>query len=282
MPSYRFSRKVPLVTLLVLFASLACAQVALPYVPPELYQQRRRLQEDQITFCVWEVNPTSALDQQVVQELGAALLVEVEIYRYENTVPQVGEDFWERVFIQLAEHCDALMGFRLLPEGYPEWLTPSRPYYQAPHVLAVTNDEYQRLADISRDQAIGSPLFTNADYRFQDYLRTLPEGQRWKRFPYTSSQSQLESLLHGTIEGGIFWAPTLNDLTDGDPASHGIRVIPLDPVPTVATPIGLILREYNTLLRTQLDQAIVALIEDGVITDLLEQNNLPGDAGPVQ
>ena len=259
---------------LSLFFSLAIAQVPLPYVPPELYQERRRLQEDRITFCIWEVSPTSNLDRDVAQAIGSILLLEVELYVYESRVPLLEDNFWEAIFIHLAEHCDALMGFNIVPEGYPDWLIPSRPYYNGPHVLVVTNENYSRLGDIPNSEIVGSSVYSLADYRFQQYLQSLPQEQRWRRFPYTSEELMLDHLERGVISGAIVWAPSLHEFTDGDPATRGFRTIPLNPMPAVSTPVGLILREYNTLLRSQLDDAITALIEDGVIADLIEQHGL--------
>lgn len=274
MESHRLIHMTVLMAMGALFAGLSIAQ-PIPYVPPEIYQEQRRLQEDRISFCVWEVSPTSDLDRDVANAIASALLVEAEIYVYESTVP-LNENFWETVFIHLAEHCDALAGFKIVPEGYPDWLIPSRPYYAAPYVLAVTNPEYESLRDVPRDQVVGSPVLSGADYTFQDYLSALAEDRRWRRFPYTSGAQQLDHLERGIIAGAIMWAPTLFDVTDGDPSSHGVHVASLEPLPNQTDPVGLILRAHNTLLRSQLDDAITALIEDGIIDDLLRQHGLPG------
>lgn len=272
----RIARSPILVAAAVLLLGSVVAQPP-PYVPPELYQEQRRLQEDRITFCIWEVNPTADLDRMVAQEIAAALLVEAEFYVFDQRAP-LTETFWETVFIHLAERCDVLSGFKIVPEGYPEWLIPSRPYYEAPYVLAVTNEEWSSLADIPPDRVVGSQILTLADYNFQDYLRSIAEDRRWRRFPYTSGEVQLTHLEQGTIAGALIWAPTLHELTGGDPATRGIHLASLNPLPEQTTLVGLILREYNSLLRAQLDDAIAALIQDGVIDRLLEEHGLPGRA----
>ena len=251
------------------------AQYAMPYVPPERYQERRWLEGDKVTFCIWSVSPTREIDRRVGEEIGGILLLEVEFYEFTNELPQADERFWEQILIQLSETCDAVMGFALVTAIVPDWLTPTRSYYDGPFVLAVTNPAYGKLGDVPPGSRIGSLLYSTADLRLIEYGAVQPEAQRWKRLPFTDTARMLDLLRQGTIEGALVWAPSLGQLAD----TKGIRAVPLDPVAAPATPVGMVLLSHNLFLRGQLDLAITALIEDGVIDTILEEAGLvPVDA----
>ncbi|RUT32773.1 transporter substrate-binding domain-containing protein [Arsenicitalea aurantiaca] len=253
----------------------AIAQIAIPYVPPELHQERRWLRGSTVTFCIWEVSPTFAVDREIGQAIADALLLEADFRVYDNRVPLLGDDFWEAVFIQLAEQCDAVMGFSIAGNLSSDWLLPSSPYFEAPFVLGVTNPDYRRLGDIPPGRPIGSLLYTLADARLMEYQSVLPQEQRWTRYPFSSAQQGLDFLNDGRVEGTIFWTPTIGQLTDGDPEGQGIRLVPLDPVTTPPSPIGMMLREHNAFLRNEIDQAIAALRADGTIDALVEAAGIP-------
>ena len=246
------------------------AQYAMPYIPPERYQERRWLEGDKVTFCIWSVSPTSDLDRRVAEEIGALLLLEVEIHEFTNAVPQVDEAFWEQILIQLSESCDAVMGFALVTAIVPDWLTPTRSYYDGPFVLAVTDPAYTRLADVPPGSRIGSLLYSTADLRLIEYSAVRPEAERWRRLPFTDPGQMIDFLRRGTIEAGLIWAPSLGQVADTD----DVRAVPLDPVAAPATPVGMVLLSHNLFLRGQLDLAIAALIEDGVVDRILDETGL--------
>lgn len=246
------------------------AQYAMPYIPPERYQERRWLEGDKVTFCIWSVSPTSDLDRRVAEEIGALLLLEVEIHEFTNAVPQVDEAFWEQILIQLSESCDAVMGFALVTAIVPDWLTPTRSYYDGPFVLAVTDPAYTRLGDVPPGSRIGSLLYSTADLRLIEYSAVRPEAERWRRLPFTDPGQMIDFLRRGTIEAGLIWAPSLGQVADTD----DVRAVPLDPVAAPATPVGMVLLSHNLFLRGQLDLAITALIEDGVVDRILDETGL--------
>src|SRR5690606_22639535 len=109
------------------------------------------------------------------------LLLDVEVYDFTNEIRQADDDFWEHIFTQLAQRCDAVMGFALVAEVIPDWLTPTRPYYQGPFVAAVTNPDYQRLGDVPGGSAVGTLLYSNADLRLLEAIQAQPENARWSR-----------------------------------------------------------------------------------------------------
>src|SRR6266699_1120388 len=53
----------------------------------------------------------------------------------------------EEIYIQFAEQCDGFMGFTLA-QGYPEWMTITRPYLTTRTVLVTTSAAYRKLADV--------------------------------------------------------------------------------------------------------------------------------------
>lgn len=267
--------------MMVVLCALPLAQGQQPFVPPEFYDDRRRLGGESLEFCIWSESLTAEFDRDVARELAAVLLLEPNIVEIEPTagLDEEGE-FWENVFIALAESCDAFIGTELVPEmPLPDWLTTTRPYFVAPYVLAVTSSEYARLADVPSGSFIGSRLRSRADLRFLAYQQSLPAGQRWRRIPFDTPERQIEYLLDDSIEGAIMWAPTLARLMKGTPQEHDVRGIPLDPLPSVERSIGLLLHRRNSLLRTMLDDAIVALAEEGAIEELLTEHGLPGEPG---
>jgi len=270
-----------LLTLAVLLAgaSHAWAQVAKPYVPPETFQERRWIRGSEITFCIWSISPTIEIDRRIGQEIGNALLLDVKFYEFTNTLASREDDFWEAVLVQLGERCDAIMGFTLGQQISADWLIPTRAYYDAPYVLAVSKPEYKKLGDIPAGRPIGSMMFSPVDHAFMEYVALLPKEQRWVRFPMPSYAPIVDYVKDGRVDGALIWAPLLYRQADGDPAGQGIHVASLDPIRSDTTPIGMMVREYNVFLRDQLDQAIHSLNEDGIIDEVLAEVGMPGLAG---
>lgn len=262
--------------MLVVGASQSLAQVAKPYVPPEIFEERRWLRGSQITFCLWEVSPTIEIDRRVGEEIGNALLLDVKFYEFKNTLLSREDDFWEAVLVQLGQHCDAIMGFSLGHQISADWLIPSRAYYEAPYVLAVKNPEYKKLGDIPPGRPVGSMLFSPVDDAFVEYLALLPKEKRWNRFPMASYAPIADYVRDGRVDGALIWAPLLFRQTGGDPEGQGIHVASIDPLRSDTTPIGMMMREYNVFLRDQLDQAIQSLTEDGIIDEILAEVGMPG------
>jgi len=256
-------------------AAVAAAQV--PYVPAEFLSGHRRLQGNSITFCVYEDSPTYAFDRAVAEELAMALLLEPNFFEVKPPPFRLAqEDYVEELYVLLMDHCDAMVGFSLATDTYPDWLVLTRPYYWTPYVLAVTDPDYRQLSDIPRDKAIGTRLLTLSDVEFINFMSTLPKEQRWRRFPYVSDALLVQRLLDGTIAGALMWAPALYRETGGNPEALGIRVISTSPLRTIERPVGLAVRSSDAFLRAMLDEAIAALTQDGIIDELLERTGTLG------
>lgn len=260
----------------LLVSGMALAQ--LPYIPPEVYQEHRRLQGNQISFCIWEPNVTVELDRDVATAVADALLLEPQFYTYSPPSEMEEPAFWNNVLVLLTEHCSVIVGFNLVSDAYPDWLVTSRAYYQAPFTFVVANDSYERLGDIPRDEILGSMLHSEADHQFSSYLSTLADDERWRRFPYDDPEHLLRHIENDVVEGGLLWEPQLIAATNGEPTAEGFRSISLDPMPSMTRRVGFVVRQDDTYIRTMLDGAIRALIEDGSIEGLIADHALPGSA----
>lgn len=261
----------------ILCGSVVTAQA--PKVPPEQIDGYRRVQGDRVTFCVFSDSPTADFDRAVAQELAGVLLLTPAIYEVKRDIRTPLTD--QELFILLTDHCDGFLGFTLYPEGYPGWLSFSRAYYRTPYVLAVKETRFRRLSDIPKGQPIGTHLSSLADIQLILHQRSRSQRDQWKRFPYPTDELLVQRLLDGTISGALIWGPELYRLTGGDPGAKGIRVIDASPLRNLEWGIGVALRSRDTFVRTTIDKAIVALIEDGVIKDLLAKNRVLGRPGPV-
>ena len=260
-------------------------------LPPDFVQERLHQRGDRIVFCFHADRPTAGFDKAVGEELANALLVEPQFVEFSPRVRTPPLDYRlymdeEETYILLVDRCDAFVGFTLVEEVAQEWLTFTRPYYHSPFVFAVANPDYQRLQDIPAGSPIGTRLLSAAHIRFSAFLQSLPSDARWRSVPYVDNERLFERLLDGSVEGIIVWAPALHVLEQtelGHEASSesdvDLYVIESDPFPGVEVTFTIALRERDAFLRTMLDEALVAVIEDGTIHALLEEYGLPGEAG---
>jgi polar amino acid transport system substrate-binding protein len=262
-----------LLTLSFAVVSIAAAQ-GIPYVPPELYQEVRRVQGDTITFCIWPGHsPTASLDRRVAQAVGEVLLVDVALVEYADRGDLPPDEFLEEVYIQLGTRCDAIGGFILAADNYPEWLVPTRPYLYAPYLVIVREDAtYGRLGDVPGGAIIGSQVYTQGDLQLQNYLATAPESARWRRFPYASMVHMARHLTEGTLEAGLVWQPSWAAAVAA--GVSGVRTVPMAPLPTTVSGVGFVVRSTNTFLRNALDTAIAAMDAEGMLADLADQEAL--------
>ncbi len=257
----------------------AFAQVGLPYVPPELHSERRLLRGNTLSVCVWSVSPTVEVDKAVAQAIGETLLISTEIHEYTNMNVHSGDDLWESVYIQLAEQCDAIMGFTMTTQLNIEWLIPSRPYYEAPYVLVVREGEYARLGDIPAGKTVGTTQLTAVDEAMHAYQEARPASERWVRIPFPSNAPILDYLRDGRIEGALMWEPMFARMKSAY-AEDDVRFAfaDLDPLRAASVPIGMMLREHNAFLRTQIDQAIGSMVSSGRLQEVISSVGAPGHA----
>ncbi|MBX3143636.1 MAG: transporter substrate-binding domain-containing protein [Trueperaceae bacterium] len=266
--------------LMALCSVWTLAQTSVPYVPPDSLNERRFISQTELRFCVWSENPLKDFEVQVATEIAHALLLEPRISILTRPPTTSDSDFWETMYLSLTNECEALMGYILVPEHLPEWMIASRPYYSEATVLAVTDASLSSLADVPRGTFVGTLLSTFSDFQFMNYNQTLPTGQSWRRLPYDSPQKLIARLLDGTLSAAIVPEAVLYGVLN---ESGGLTpVVPkaLSPLNVVPTLYSIGMRSSETSLRVIVDEAILALIQDGTIQSVLDRMGLPGRSGP--
>jgi len=250
-------------------------------LPEQLQHNTRRLQGDQITFCIDEQSVGAPFDHRVGEAIASALLLKAKFTRAPSGFGFDAQGYLDELQIVMANECDVLLGVSLQPNfPYPEWATPTRAYAQVPFVLAVTDPGYTRLSDIPKDKTIGTALGSIGEYAFITYNQQLPEDQRWRRLPYADAKLMVQRLKDGSLGGIILWGPSLSRAVGGNPADAGLRIIDTSPVPQSFVLVGGLVSSRDAFLRSQIDQAIGSLIDDGTMQSLLDEFGYQGKPGP--
>jgi len=268
-------------SLLVLWGGPARAQgepefYDIPYAEGQ-WNIGRRFDESQLRYCIDKRDADWELAGAIADAIAGALLLEPQRYVVESDIVQ--EDI-TRVYALLLEHCDMHMGFKLIPEGYAPWATLTRAYYDTDYVFVTADPDLEALADLAPGRPIGATIGTAAHIRLASYLTALPADRRWPTFPMGTNDLALESLLNGTVDVALVWAPVLWAKQRQDPAYADLRVIDPRPLPPTTVGVGAMLLSNETFLRSALDQAIAALEADGSIAALLTQFDFPARAAP--
>lgn len=237
----------------------------------------RRLDESELRYCVDPRDPDWEVAAAIADTIARGLLLEPQRYVVESNF--VSEDF-TRIYALLLEHCDLFMGFKLIPEGYPNWVTLTRAYYQSQYVFVTADADLDALADLAPARRIGATLGTLAHIRLAAYLAALPAAQRWAAFPMGTNDLALTALLNGTVDVALVWAPALWGKQQADPAYANLRVIDPSPLPPTVLGVGMVMLADQSFLRAAIDEAIAALTEDGTIASILEYYGFPATAGP--
>lgn len=270
-----------MIRLLALLALLGpgVAQAQNTTFPPELLSTTRREQGDSIRICVDRHAPGGAFDREVALALGEALLLEVVFHPAPTGFPLNGSGYLEELQIVMSRNCDMLMGISVQANSpFPDWVTVTRPYASVPFVLAVTDPGFARLGDIPKDRLIGTALGSKGEQVFLTWQQQQPEADRWGRLPYANSQLMLQRLRDGRLAGMILWQPALLGLLANDPGAD-LRAIGFDPVPMTDVRVGALVSNRDTFLRSQVDEAFAALIEDGTIAAIMERMGIAGQPG---
>lgn len=237
----------------------------------------RRLDESQLRYCVDQRDPDWEVAGAIADALALGLLLEPRRHLVEGAIPI--EDI-TKVYAIMLEHCDIHMGFKLIPQAYPDWVTVTRAYYDAEYVFVSANPDIQSLADLRPSRPIGATMGTAAHLRLVSYLLALPAEDRWPTYPMGTGNLALESLLGGRVDVANVWAPSLWAKQQEDPAYAGLYVIDPDPLPPTTLGVGALLLSNETFLRAAIDEAIAALRADGTIAGILDEYGFPAKAGP--
>jgi polar amino acid transport system substrate-binding protein len=247
-----------------------------PFAPRE-YTYGRRLDESQLRFCVDRRDGDWEVAQEIGTAVASALLLDPVPYVVKSE--SIAQEF-EDIYGVMLDHCDLYMGFKLLPQAYPEWMTLTRAYYSAAYVFVTQDPGVKSLGDVPFSQPIAATMGTSADIRLVSYLLALPANARWPHFPMGTNELTLQSVLDGTAPVGLVWAPELWAKQRSDQAYAGLRVIGSAPLPPTTEGVGAVMLAKETFLRTAVDQAITALINDGTIVAILEKYAFPATAKP--
>jgi polar amino acid transport system substrate-binding protein len=242
-----------------------------PYVQDE-WKYGRRQDGATLHYCVDERDPDLPVAAKIGAAIAGALLLEPKQHA-------VGEDWAgeeiDQVYQVLLETCDVFLGFKLIADAYPDWLTITRGYYRASYVLATANAGWKSLADVPRAQVLGGTIGTSADIRLMQYLAALKPAERWSHYPVASDEAALRNVTEGKLAAALVWGPSFWALQKAYPAFAKLRTITPSPLPASSLDVGAVLLTRETFLRANLDQAIAALTADGTIAAILKGFGFP-------
>lgn len=245
-----------------------------PFVPDE-WKYGRRQDNATLQYCVDARDPDLPIARKIGQAIAQALLLEPK--PHEIGANTVGEDL-DNLYRVFLETCDVFLGFKLIPDAYPGWLTVTRAYYRTSYILVATAPSWKTLGDIPRDKAIGATIGTAADIRLIQYLAALPAAERWSRFPMGSDELALGALKRGTVAAALVWGPSFWAMRQADPSLAALRIVALKPLPDSPVEVGATLLARESFLRSNIDQAIASLTADGTIQSILDGEKFPAVA----
>src|SRR5258707_15075074 len=124
-----------------------------PYVPEE-WKYGRRQAGATLQYCLDIRDPDLPIARKIGHAIAAALLLEPKPHELGQN--SVGEDL-DNLYRVFLESCDVYLGFKLIPDAYPQWLAVTRPYYRTSYVLVTGNTPSNSLGDMPLTQAIGAP-----------------------------------------------------------------------------------------------------------------------------
>ena len=268
------------------FAAATSSRAQSYGVPAELLDNTRRMDGDRLHVCLDQTGKTNDFDRAVAQAIADALFLKAEFHEGFGGYPTSGAGFLDELQIAMTNTCDIMPGMTVQENSpFPEWAVLSRPYVSLPYMLAVA-DDYRTLLDIPRDRKLGTALSSMGERVFITWNQQQPEDQRFVRLPYADMKLMAKRVADGSIAGMIVWQPVLAALRkSGNPDATALHTVPLSPVPEMVTRVGILMKSRDTYLRTQVDQAIDALVADGTIAGLMEDfgyEGVAGDASGVQ
>jgi polar amino acid transport system substrate-binding protein len=283
-----FRRLTGLLAMLVLaLAFIAPSASALAQQDPDFYDDQpyapgqwdigRPLNPSELRYCVDPRDPSWQVDGEIADAIAQILLLEPKRY----VVPSEfsNEDF-TKVYAILLQNCDVYMGFKLIPDGYPDWVTLTRPYDTIGYEFVTAKPDLKALSDLPPGRPIAGTLGTTATIRVSTYSASLPQDKRWQIFPFNSDDLALGALIDGTADVAVVWGPSFWDKQQHDPAYAGLHIIDSAPIPATTLGVGGLLLKQNAFMRTQIDQAITQLVGDGTIKGIVDKYKYPATVAP--
>ncbi|HTN64082.1 MAG TPA: transporter substrate-binding domain-containing protein [Devosia sp.] len=264
-----------LVAALFVFGPFTAAFAQDKPVLPDEERYGRPSDDFSLRFCVDPRDPGWMFDQAMGEAIAGALLLEPKVHVITDTM--VTADF-DDIYRHLLGDCSVYFGFKLIAGGYPDWVTVTRAYYQTGYVLVAKAPAPARLADIPPHTALGASMGSTADFRLIQYNNSLPATQRWRRFPMGSDEQALQAVVDDGVAAALVWAPSWFALSKTHPEFAALETVAPEPLTIPPMPVGALLLSRDVFLRTNIDQAIGALIADGTVAKLLANQHMPGEA----
>lgn len=254
-------------------------------VPTELLNNTRRLGGDSLQVCADTTGRTVQFDRAVAQAIADALFLKMEFHEGFGGFPTSGDGFLDELQIAMTNDCDVMTGMTVQENSpFPEWTTMTRPYASLPYVLMV-RDDYASLTQIPRERKLGTALSSMGERVFITWNEQQPKEKRYVRLPYADMDLMTTRVADGSLAGALYWAPAWAAVAKTHPEAAKLHQIPLAPVPETVTRLGILLKARDSYLRSQIDEAIDALVADGTIAALMAEHGYigtPGDAKGVQ
>ena len=260
--------------LTVCLLPLSAARAQTPFVPDD-WKYGKRQESSTLHYCVDARDPDLPVARKIGEAIATALLLQPREHVIGENVAGESLDNLYQVFLGT---CDLYLGFKLIPDAYPEWMKLTRPYYRASYVFAAVDAGWRALADMPKSRAIGATMGTGADLRLIQYLQALTPAERWSRFPMSSDEAALKALMSGTVGIALVWGPALWALQRSDAGYAKLRLLSPSPLPAASADVGAAVLANESFLRSNVDQAISALTSDGTIQSILDGNKFPATA----
>lgn len=244
-----------------------------PYAK-EQWNYGRRLDESQLRYCIDGRDPDHEVSAAIGEAIALALLLEPRPYveRRDTIIEDI-----TMIYETMLKHCDVFLGFKLIPEGYQDWLTLTRPYYAARYDFVTLDPALGSLGDLARDRPIGAKMGTTAFLGLVFYRASVAAADRWPLFPMGSNEQALEAVTAGRVDAALVWGPTLWSLQRAGGIPPTLRRIGPAPLAATTVPVGAVLLSDETFLRTAIDEAIAALSADGTIAGILARFDFPAE-----
>lgn len=229
-----------------------------PFVPVESYDRTRPDFGNRLPLCVFPNSATLERDREVAAEIAQLLLLEPDIVEMDinfDTLDAGG--VWPSVFLYLAERCVGVMGVQLIPgTQMPDWLTITRPYFQAPYLLVDLSGEATSLYDLPADARLGVPIRTPVDLEVLQLIAAGGAFADFQRRPYDRLEVLDLLIASGALDAAIIWKPHLQSEAFSQYADSAVPAVPLK---ETKRSLGIVLRSQDEMLRTMIDDAIAAL-----------------------
>jgi ABC-type amino acid transport substrate-binding protein len=249
-------------------------------IPPELFDNTRRVAGDSLIVCFDQTSLSRHFDQAIAEAIGDALFLEVKVIEGFGGFPLNGEGFVDELSLAMNNSCDMFMGISVsVNSPISEAFAVTRPYASVPFVVAVNNTEWQSLSDVPKDLRLGTAMASLGELNLINWNLQQPEDQRWRRLPYPDPNLMATRVLDGTLGGMILWQPVLAQLQREREDAKALRTVASQPLPESMVRVGALVSSRNTFLRDQVDQAIDALVADGSIAAIMDEFGYTGHAG---